>query len=241
MNLIDIVTVDFIEQLRQQVRGWTMIPLIPYYPDQIVGHGGLLCYRPCPAGVSPVAYLQTNVVPRDHCFVQIKASKKPLRLIRLDLKPPLVTKGLHSHTISLGQGGVSNPTRPLAYLSYWRANGWVRHDDGTYNRFRSHYHAIDSPPEDALAFLIYQIHRIYKPSRKRRTIIYQDCIDFSDPVMSLPLLQIVAKTIEKSWEQHGYRRHKKADGSTYEDFSPSAPCLMVDIDQGNYECKSYLV
>jgi hypothetical protein len=239
MNLVGAITVDFISQLREQTTGWSITPIVTAY-EYMVGHGGLLPYLPCPQGVSPLDHYHSHPPTHDNSFIQIKAPKRPLRLIRLSLKPPLLKGGWgwsrHSPRVE------NNPTRPVAFLSYWRANGWVRHDEGTHARFRPKYHkqGEDFPPEGYRTLLIYQIHRISKPRRKGRAVVHQDYFEFSNPEQDQAVIQTVAQTIAKSWEwQH--RRHKGQAGNIYEEFSPSEPCLMVDLNRGNYECEEHFV
>jgi len=84
MNVLGFVTLDFISQLKQEVSGWQIQPLVVPL-DSHASHGNKMAYRPAPQNVSPITYFEQSQPLGNLTHVLIKIPKHHLRLLRLAL------------------------------------------------------------------------------------------------------------------------------------------------------------
>lgn len=214
--MLGAIAIDFIDQLKsnKDTKGWSISPLT-IHPNYEVGHGGLLPVKPIPNNISPVdAYVKDPPQGRT-TFIKVKVPKKALRLIGLSLYPP-------------DRRQQFDPTKPIIYLSFWRANGWIQHE--RINRRRQYN--IAEPPDGYNTLLIYRIFRVSKTSKKKATIVHTDSFDVSIPEMCQRTIETVVQVIKKSFEWRGRKSEK---------FGHHEPCFMINLDGHNYECEEYRV
>ena len=216
--MLGAICIDFIEAIKKSTKGkfkgWVFTPLV-HHEDSNISHGGLLPVRDAPNNVSPFDFYAKNPPTKSKTFIKVKVPGRPLRLICLSFVPPDTVKS-------------TNLTKPVVYLTFWRANGWVCHDFRA-KRFMK-YAPRDECPDGYHNLLTYGICRVSKPSRKKRKIIHTYEIDFSLPESSLETAAQSLRLLEKSYVWRGRKS---------ESFVGHLPFYLIDLDGENYECDEY--
>ncbi len=173
MNILGPITADFVQRMKANApKGWVITPLVTN--DYFVGHGGLLPVLPPPAGASPHDHFMQHMAQPSaplkngrpslrECYVKVKIPGRSLRLVKLSPVPESHVTGGHSRKVQ-----EKNEGKDVLYVSYWRANGWVR-DQYNHQRFTGRYPPVgdDFPPPGHDTLLIHGIIRISKHNRKK--------------------------------------------------------------------------
>jgi hypothetical protein len=221
MSVLGAVAIDFAEQLKKQSKGWTITPLV-IHEETIkaaiakgvsggIGHNDFLFVKRTPPNQSPYSFYAANPPLNQLTFLQIKQPKKPLRLLGLRLESTV------NYTIN---------------LSFWRANGYVQHDDSPRKRCFRRYQQYGGGVEGYDSLLMCAIHHVGPKQNKARRPLYKHSFDLTVPEPPTDMAALVVRIIDKSYEWWG--RGKEVFG--HYQFP-----LMVDLDGKNYNADEHHV
>ena len=190
MNMLGIAVLDFIDHLRNSIKGWQIEPMVLHY-----NHGGYVqLLRPL-INQSPTTFFidRMNIVAKTRideiCCIKIKFRKKSLRFIKCEMV--------------LGD----------LVLSYWTAEGWKQTGDlnNLNNRNQSHRAGPIFRPDFIYnvgpVFRLSKIIRVTKGRRNRGrkspgsdSVTHIDKIVLNDPSSAGRVAKMTIATIMKSYE-----------------------------------------
>lgn len=209
MSLLGAVAADLACQLKSKTKGWAIAPLVvnEEYLDDLE-HNSFLLVKRAPPNISPHDFYASNPPTGKLTFLKIKQEKKNLRIISLRLEATV------KYTIHIG---------------FWRANGYVRHEDVTKPRhyLPSRYYRQGGHLDDHDALLLCQIHHVGpKPHRGRRPV-YDHSFDLTSPEPPADVVDTIVKVVDKSYHWWGKGRQESYGRYQFP--------LMVDLDGKNYD------